>query len=89
MDDMRVGFTVSKKVGNAVIRNRARRRLRAVADELLARHGADGRDYVLIGRAATPTRSFDALRADLLAALERTGSLRAEAATPATAGGAS
>lgn len=79
MDDMRVGFTVSKKVGNAVVRNRARRRLRAVAAELLAEHARPGNDYVLIGRAGTPERPFAALRGDLLKALERTDSLRAPA----------
>src|SRR5207237_1720014 len=46
---VRVGFTASRKVGNAVLRNRAKRRLRAAAAEVLARDGRPGTDYVLIG----------------------------------------
>ncbi|MEQ8394267.1 ribonuclease P protein component [Thalassobaculum sp.] len=67
----RVGFTASRKVGNAVVRNRARRRLRsAVADVLSARAEA-GFDYVLIARAATAERTYDELLADLGKALDR------------------
>ena len=66
----RVGFTVTKRVGNAVVRNRIRRRLRAVADELLPAAAA-GVDYVLIGRAGTEDRPYDALRRDLATALAR------------------
>ena len=47
---IRVGFTCSKKVGNAVVRNRAKRRLRAIAREVLPNLGRAGFDYVLIGR---------------------------------------
>jgi len=69
---MRVGFTCSKKVGNAVTRNRAKRRLRAVARETLPGTGQPGWDYVLIGRAGeTATRPFDDLRRDLAHALRR------------------
>ena len=68
---VRVGYTCSKKVGNAVARNRAKRRLRAVARDVLGRHGRNGMDYVLIGRqdhtAAVP---FDRLLADLVSAVE-------------------
>ena len=67
----RIGFTVSKKVGNAVRRNRARRRLRAAVERILAERGKAGRDYVLIGRFDTVDRPFDALVADLETALER------------------
>lgn len=67
---IRVGFTCSKKVGNAVARNRAKRRLRAAADAVLPREGCAGWDYVLIGRrGATASRPFDALVADLRRAL--------------------
>jgi ribonuclease P protein component len=69
---IRVGFTCSKKVGNAVVRNRAKRRLRAIARELLPVAGHPGWDYVLIGRAeATAVRPFDDLRRDLAHALRR------------------
>ena len=69
---VRVGFTCSKKVGNAVARNRAKRRLRAVAREVLAANGQPGWDYVLIGRAGeTGLRPFDDLRRDLAFALGR------------------
>lgn len=69
---LRVGFTCSKKVGNAVARNRAKRRLRALAAEILPQAGRPGWDYVLIGRAgATASRPFAQMRSDLLAALER------------------
>lgn len=68
---IRVGFTVSKKVGNAVKRNRARRRLRAVVDALLADLAVPGTDYVVIGRAATVERPYDALLNDLRSAVQR------------------
>ncbi len=67
---LRVGFTCSKKVGNAVTRNFARRRLREVARAVLPRAGHPGWDYVLVGRpGATVTRPFALLLADLEAAL--------------------
>lgn len=67
---IRVGFTCSKKVGNAVARNRAKRRLREIARTVLPREGRPGWDYVLIGRKdATATRDFEALKADLTRAL--------------------
>lgn len=68
--DLRVGFTVSKKVGGAVVRNRAKRRLRAAAYQVLPCRGGRGHDYVLIGRKATPTRPFDRLLGDLEAAVD-------------------
>ncbi|MBF9028842.1 ribonuclease P protein component [Rhodobacterales bacterium HKCCE3408] len=69
---VRVGFTCSKKVGNAVTRNRAKRRLRALAREVMPQHGRPGWDYVLIGRAdATVSHPFDAMRSDLIRALDK------------------
>jgi len=68
----RVGFTCSKKVGNSVARNRARRRLREVARLELATLARPGWDYVLIGKnEITATRSFDNLREDFRAALAK------------------
>ena len=63
-DVCRLGFTVSKKVGGAVQRNRAKRRLRAAATEILQNLNP-GRDIVLVGRKATLTRPWDALLADV------------------------
>jgi ribonuclease P protein component len=67
-----VGITCSRKVGNAVTRNRAKRRLRALAREVLPDAGRPGWDYVLIGRpGVTVDAPFAALREDLRAALVR------------------
>jgi len=69
-DTIRVGFTCSKKVGNAVARNRAKRRLREIARLILAKQGKLGCDYVLIGRRdTTAARPFDQLCRDLETAL--------------------
>jgi ribonuclease P protein component len=71
-DAIRVGFTCSKKVGNAVTRNRAKRRLRAAARAVLPAAGRPGWDYVLVGRPETTVaRDFADLTADLARALER------------------
>lgn len=69
---IRVGFTCSKKVGNAVARNRAKRRLREVARLVLSVQGRPGWDYVLIGRARdTAERPFEKLADDLRHALAK------------------
>ncbi|MEJ6390845.1 ribonuclease P protein component [Gymnodinialimonas ulvae] len=69
---IRIGYTCSKKVGNAVARNRAKRRLREIARAILPTHGKPGWDYVLIGRRdATATRPFTELQADLVRALRK------------------
>ncbi len=69
-DAIRVGFTCSKKVGNAVARNRAKRRLREIARIILPELGRPGWDYVLIGRAnATAARPFAEMLDDLRRAL--------------------
>lgn len=68
---IRAGFTATKKVGNAVIRNRAKRRLREAARLLLPLHGLPGHDYVFVARASTPSRDWQALLDDVKAALIR------------------
>lgn len=68
-DGMRVGFTATKKLGGAVERNRAKRRLRAAAASLLPLCGRAGNDYVLVARKDTLTRPFAQLQADLQSAV--------------------
>ena len=65
----RVGFTVSKRVGNAVKRNRARRRLKSIASDVLPKEGFQAWDYVFIGRLVTLNRPYDLLLEDARAAL--------------------
>jgi ribonuclease P protein component len=67
----RVGFTATKKLGNAVVRNRVKRRLREIARLNLASAARPGFDYVLIGRATTAERGFSELEKDLNLALKR------------------
>lgn len=62
---MRIGITVTRKIGNAVVRNRMKRRFRALAREILPVEGVPGADHVLIGRQGGVERNFDALRAEL------------------------
>jgi len=68
---MRIGYTVTKKIGNAVVRNRMKRRLRALARDLLPQAGVRGADHVLIGRSGGIEREFAVLRAELAKALAK------------------
>lgn len=67
---LRVGFTATRKIGGAVARNRAKRRLRAAAREVLPLLGLAGNDYVLVARPGTLTQPFARLREDLAAAVQ-------------------
>ncbi|MGE5601302.1 MAG: ribonuclease P protein component [Pseudomonadota bacterium] len=67
----RAGFTVSKKVGGSVVRNRMKRRFRELAREIIPAGGHCGADHVMIGRSGGIEREFDALRTDLANALEK------------------
>jgi ribonuclease P protein component len=68
---IRVGFTVTKKTGNAVVRNRIRRRLKAAVGLVAAKLVRPGHDYVLVARAAAYDRAFAELKKDLERALQR------------------
>ena len=70
-DAIRVGYTVTKKVGNAVVRNRLKRRLRALARDLLPVRGLPGADHVLIGRSDGIERDFALLRGEFERALQK------------------
>jgi ribonuclease P protein component len=72
-ETMRLGITVTKKIGNAVVRNRMKRRLRALARTALPAHGHPGSDHVLIGRAGGVERDYGALGGELAAALAKAG----------------
>ena len=68
---MRVGFTVTKKIGRAVVRNRMKRRFRALAREVVPDKGVPGADHVMIGRARGIERDFGLMRSELLGALDK------------------
>ena len=71
ISDLRLGFTVSKKVGNAVVRNRVKRRLKAAARAILLEKSPKNLDLVIIGRQNTLKRPFSDLLADMEKALEK------------------
>ncbi|MFZ6764267.1 MULTISPECIES: ribonuclease P protein component [Acetobacterales] len=73
---LRVGFTATKKLGNAVVRNRTKRRLREAARLTLGAGAPAGWDLVLVGREGTRKRRFDQLLADLRGALRQAGVLQ-------------
>jgi ribonuclease P protein component len=68
---MRLGITVTKKIGGAVVRNRMKRRFRMLARQVLAEAGMEGADHIMIGRAGGVERPFDRLIADLRSALAK------------------
>jgi ribonuclease P protein component len=68
---LRFGITVTKKIGNAVVRNRMKRRFRALVRELLPEQGLPDHDHVLIGREGGVERDFAKLREELVMALGR------------------
>ena len=68
---IRIGYTASKKVGGAVERNRARRRLRAVVAKIIPDHAKPGYDFILIARKGTLTRPFSELQKDLVKSLKQ------------------
>ncbi len=70
--ELRVGFTASRKVGNAVERNRAKRRLRALVRKIMTLEAEPGRDYVLVARRAILLRPYPLLEQDLRRALKTT-----------------
>jgi ribonuclease P protein component len=67
---MRVGFTVTKKIGGAVVRNRMKRRFRALAREIVPVNGFAGSDHVMIGRAKGIERDFSQMHSELAGALD-------------------
>lgn len=86
VEELRVGFTASRKVGKAVERNRARRRLRAAVAELMPLAGRSGRDYVVVARRDTLTRPWPALLEDLRTALARVETAGRSGGAPARHG---
>lgn len=80
--DIRVGFTATKKLGNAVQRNRAKRRLRAAVQAVMPLHARAGHDYVLVARDGSLTRSYPELITDLTLALGKVHTMRPRKTTP-------
>ncbi|MDB5394482.1 MAG: rnpA [Rhodospirillales bacterium] len=74
--ELRVGFTATKKIGNAVVRNRARRRLRAAVSDVLKGSNTASADLVVVARQGTIKRPYADLKNDLVTALGRLGIVR-------------
>lgn len=85
-DTMRFGITVTKKIGNAVVRNRMKRRFRELLRELLPVQGLPASDHVLIGREGGIERDFALLREELSAALARAREGKGDKRRPRTPG---
>jgi len=85
-DQLRFGITVTKKIGNAVIRNRMKRRFRALLREALPTAGLPGHDHVLIGREGGVERDFSKLREELALALSRAAEGKGDAPRPSRRG---
>ncbi|MEP7223278.1 MAG: ribonuclease P protein component [Novosphingobium sp.] len=79
---LRFGITVTKRIGNAVVRNRMKRRFRALLRELLLTHGLPGHDHVMIGREGGVERDFAVLRDELTAALARAAAGKGDTPRP-------
>lgn len=71
LENPRVGFTCTKKLGNAVMRNRIKRRLKEAARLSMPQIAQSGFDYVIIGRSAAENRPFEILQADLISAMTK------------------
>lgn len=83
---LRYGVTVTKRIGNAVVRNRMKRRFRALIREILPLHGLAQHDHVVIGREGGIERDFAVLREELLAALTRAAAGKGDPPRRKTAG---
>ena len=70
-ENLYVGYTATKKIGNAVVRSRAKRRLRALVRELLRSYALDNIDYVFIARNSTATCNFAELQKDMIYAIKK------------------
>ena len=80
-DDILVGYTATKKIGNAVKRNKSKRRLRAVAHEILAKYALPHIDYVFIARNSTPNCNYQELKSDTVYALKKINKTFMESST--------
>ena len=78
-DSLRLGITVTKKIGNAVVRNALKRRLRSLAREFLANGGKAGADHILIGRIGGIDREYALMREDMILALSKVGKAKPKA----------